>query len=1653
MFCYSYLLLVLNLSKGFDCILLHLKPGGLKRFKKILKWFFLSLLFLLLGLYIFIQTPFGQNWLARQVTQRLSKDLGTEVSIRHVDFSLFNRMHLEGVLIEDRQGDTILYAGELKVRITDWFFFRKHAALKYVSLENALIKFQRTDSVWRQQFLFDYFSSAPDSSAKKKKGIQVDLRKLEMKNVTFLKKDAWLGDDVKIFVGGLNLDADKLSLSGNNYQVNSLVIRDPVVELNKYGRLKPKVKPLTDDVYSEIENAVTWNKGKTTIRIGNFSIINGTFKADKLDGREPFTYFDGRHLLFTEINGEWKNARFTGDTVLANMRLRAKERSGFEVKSMLADVRMTPQGMAFSNMEIKTNRSTIRNYFSMSYEDMSDMDDFIHKVNMTSEFDGTYIDSDDIAFFAPALGTWKKEITLKGKVRGTVDDLVGRNLLIQAGNNTLLNGDISMTGLPDINQTFIDFKANEFRTTYPDAITIIPALRKVASPDLKKLQFVNFRGNFTGFIRDFVTFGTIRTGLGTVQTDLNMKLPRGKEPVYSGNLATDNFRLGDFLDSKTLGEVSLSLAIKGRGFNEKERNSTVKGIIRYADFNNYRYSNIAVDGLLDKNMFEGVASMKDENAIFVLNGIIDFNNSPPRLKLLADIAHADLRKLKLINDSLVVKGKANFDFTSNKFDDFLGTARITEAEIMRNGKRLPFDSLIIAAEYIDSLKVLTASSNEFKATIAGKYNLQHLPDAALHLLHQYYPSYIKKPAQLPRNQVFSFDIETYYIGEYLQLLSPGISGFDNSHFTGRINQDMNELSLNAEVQQFRFGGYNFDNVKLKVNGDADSLILTGETSNIRINDSLNIPLALFRIASHNDSSKVSINTGANQGVERASLNALVLTYPDGVKVEFDPSAFTVNGKLWTIDDTGELILRRSTPAAGLLVLSDGQQKVSVKTQPSSKGVWNDIKVELNNVNLADFAPFILPKNRLEGLLSGNILIEDPTGSLIITSDDITTKYLRLDNDSLGAVKARLNYDNNLRKLRITGNTENQENYLGFEADIFTSAEKAKNNLIALKAKNFEIKVLERFLGNLFSDIRGYLTGDVTLSGEFDNLGVTGKGRLKDAGLKVNFTQCYYKITDTDINLTPALIDLDGIVLIDTITRNPVYLRGGIEHESFKNMFYDLYISTRKPNTKGEEENRPVQLLNTTYKDNKEFYGNVKGTGSLSLLGPQENMFMKIDAIASEKDSSYITIPPSSSRESGIADFLVERKYGREMTAADIKSGGVSIIYDVDLTVNKTARPMVSVRVILDELTGDEIKGKGNGALNIRSGTSEPLSLRGKFDIEEGSYVFTFQSFFKKPFELRPGGNNYIEWNGDPYDANIRFDAVYKAERVSFAPLKDLLLPSSNAANARGDVYVVASLSEKLFKPAITFSLDFPGSSIAITDPELALVFQQMQKNLNEINRQVTYLIVFNSFAPSELTGGTSSEGATFSTWSTISGIFLGVISDQINKLLGNLLKSDKYSISLNTSFYNRSIVDLNNSTRLELGSNINFSIGRSFFNNRFIVSTGVGFDAPLQQSAVSQQAFSQQILPDVTLEWLINQSGSIRAAFFYRENTDYLSTATSGGPGKARRIGANLSYRKDFDSILDIFRGKKNKKTPATPETPPATEEEKGGAEIKKEDE
>ena len=140
-------------------------------------------------------------------------------------------MKLNSVLVRDQKGDTILYSGQVRVNITDWFFLKDKIELKYIGLTDTYLHLHRRDSVWNYQFLADYFAS---SDTTPKKTIQLQLRDLEISRLHLLKQDGWRGEDMELNLDGLSLDAEQLDVSRKIAVIHLLRFTKPDFAIRSY---------------------------------------------------------------------------------------------------------------------------------------------------------------------------------------------------------------------------------------------------------------------------------------------------------------------------------------------------------------------------------------------------------------------------------------------------------------------------------------------------------------------------------------------------------------------------------------------------------------------------------------------------------------------------------------------------------------------------------------------------------------------------------------------------------------------------------------------------------------------------------------------------------------------------------------------------------------------------------------------------------------------------------------------------------------------------------------------------------------------------------------------------------------------------------------------------------------------------------------------------------------------------------------------------------------------------------------------------------------------------------------------------------------------------------------------------------------------------
>lgn len=1555
-----------------------------------------------------MQTSFFQNFIVHRVAHKLSKNLNTTVSIKKIDIELFDKMDLQGLLVLDRKKDTLLYAGNAKLSITDWFFFKDNISLKYIGLYDAFINLYRRDSTWNYQFLIDYFSSPQkkkqDTTAT---AIHLDLKVLNLKNIRIWQKDEWRGENMLASVTQLNIHADEFDLNKKVIRISSIDLNRPSFSLYDYTGKRPvDTSSSKKNITSQVDSP--WNSEGWQLYINKLSLKDGT-TAIESEGSTPsgINEFDERHIILSDINGTFKNASLINDTLKSTIKLSAKDRGGFLVKNVSADWKFTPELMEFKNLDIQTAKSHLQDYYAMHYHNFNDdMQDFIHSVTIDGQFHNSTLSSDDLAYFAPEVKSWNTEFSLNGDVHGTIDNLTAHKILITAGGNNYLDGNVSLRGLPDINKTFIDLRANELRTNYSELSRLIPSLKNITQPNLAAFGKIKFSGSYTGYFNDFVTYGSLSTDIGTLKTDLHLKVPEDGKSVYQGKVSTNNFQLGKFISNSEIGTIAFDGKINGKGFNPDHLDLGIDGNIQKVEFNGYVYTNIIAHGDFENKLFSGTASINDPHIqIDTLIGSINFSQANPEFVLRADVKKLHLKNLRFTRDSITLTGKFDLNFSGNNIDNFLGYAKLYNAVLSDEGKQLSLDSLYINSTFADGKKTLTVETNDLQLGINGNFTILQLPEAFQLFLNRYYPAYINKPKTIVEDQNFTFYVKTENISDYITLFDAKMTGFNNSVIQGAINIATNTLNIQAEVPQFNYTNISFNNIAFTAIGTKDTLVLKGDVDDVVINDSLHSPETRFSIVAANDVSDIQVKANGTKTISNADLSAKIQTTKSGFKAFFNPSTFAINQKQWQIAKAGVLELKDSVLMANNIHLSQNGQDIYVSTQPSATGNKNDLIIAAQNIVIGDISPMFLKDPKLDGLLDGNIRVIDPFGAMSVSFDTKIDQF-RFGNDSIGILIANGEYLSAPAEVKV--NLISNNSLYNFTGDF---GYKFKDSSIhqlsgSIVLNNSGIHVLENYLNSIFSSLDGRATGKLIISGKASAPKLTGTVRLDNTRMMVDYTQCRYTLKDSSIiTFNPDEIDLGTIKIRDTLNHTAT-ITGKIYHTFFDNFFFDnLHLKT-DPLGNGPSK---FTLLNTTASDNTDFYGHVVGRADLSLNGFVTDMTMNISG--EPTDSSHIYLPTGETAETGSMDYIEFIKFGREMKADLQSRQNTNIKVNMELTAN----PLAKIDVILDETTGDVIKAQGSGKLNITAGTRDPLTIRGRYDIEQGQYTFNFQTFLKTPFTLQQG---YIEWQGDPYLANMNIDAIYRAENVNLNNIPT----STGYKNVSGDVDIIFKLRGTLKNPEPDFEFQFPFDNPLKSDP-IANEFlkTRYQEDKTALMNQVASLLLFNQFMNTDqglLTGNNTGNFVTRSVGQLLSS----TISTSLNAWLQKVLNTNSVNLitTINTADFNFQ----KGATQKELQNVGNFGVKTAFLNNKLLVTVAGNVDYKLGQT-VNNSNSNFLFTPDVSFEYLISPSGQLRVIGFNRSDPDLGDIA---GVTRRNRTGIQLSYRKDFDTFEEFFTNPKKQR-------------------------
>ena len=143
---YSYFCMIMVLSRR------------LKYIVRILVWGFIGIH---ISMLVLLNIPSVQGKLAATVSTELRKLLGTEVSVGHIELGLFNRLHIEDILLHDLQGEEMLNIHRLSARFELEPLLEGKIVINSVQLIGFDIQLRKEtpEAVPNFQFVLDAFAS------------------------------------------------------------------------------------------------------------------------------------------------------------------------------------------------------------------------------------------------------------------------------------------------------------------------------------------------------------------------------------------------------------------------------------------------------------------------------------------------------------------------------------------------------------------------------------------------------------------------------------------------------------------------------------------------------------------------------------------------------------------------------------------------------------------------------------------------------------------------------------------------------------------------------------------------------------------------------------------------------------------------------------------------------------------------------------------------------------------------------------------------------------------------------------------------------------------------------------------------------------------------------------------------------------------------------------------------------------------------------------------------------------------------------------------------------------------------------------------------------------------------------------------------------
>ncbi|MBQ6188824.1 MAG: translocation/assembly module TamB domain-containing protein [Bacteroidaceae bacterium] len=1323
---------------------------------------------------------------------------------------------------------------------------------------------------------------------------------------------------------------------------------------------------------------------KLAIKGGDIDLGRGIYKVDHLhvdadslsyDTKEPplAQGLDYNHLSFRPLHLDADNIFFQQDSSELSLTLNecsGKEQSGLQVDKLCGHVRLDDTHIQVPDLQLKTPQSHIDGRVDMDWSSLSSG----NRGTMDVDVDASVAKEDLLLvtgnYLTPSLrrsinSSLPNHITLSAKARGNVDRMVVERGVIKATPMAEAQFSGVLTNLLDSDNLGADLNMDMQTTDLSPVRHILNLPSSVRLPQMSVKGKANMQGS--KLLADL----HLTQGRGTVDLKGNYDT---KTEDYDADIRVRNLNLHNFLPKDSLYTLTGRARISGRGTDLLSKHARAKANV---EINHLRYGHNDLDNirlLADVKGGKGLVNLYSNNDLLRADACatLQLDKKITAADISLGATYIDLHRLGLVDEPLAVSMVMDMEGSTNLSDTHRLQGSIRAIELM------PKDTIFYPTD-ID-LNLLMSPDTLFAQATSGDLELElHSSDGYEQLLDKANLFTTELKRQLADHHIAQDTLTNLLPRLDLRLKSGNQNtmanivqsmGYDFDQLYLVLNSDP-ELGVNGQgyLHSLNTGAIMLDTIQWNIYQDSTDVVRLGA----RVKNGPRNKQVVFEskataelTPTGADASLTFFDAKGRKGVD---FGAQIFLEDEAYRLHLYPLNPVIAYRRFTLNDNNYILLHDNKHVeADIDLLADDGTGFKLYSTPNADAL-QDITLSVHDFNLGELSSVIPYMPSIGGMLAGDFhLVQDEQSMSVLV--DANVRDFAYENAQMGNVGLNAVYLPNADGTHYVDGIVSQD---GNEVMLLAGTYNPKDEgTIDAKAtlQRLPLRLANGFIPDQIAELRGYVTGEVDVTGHVSNPMLDGTIVTDSMYLVSDMYSLSLRFPDDSITVRKSRLDLNRIEAYST-GRNPLVLDGTIDLRDLSRIGLNLNLSARD-----------FELINAPKNQRAVAYGKVYVNVGARLTGTLNDMLLrgKLDVLGNT-DVTYVLTDSPLTVEDQLAELVTFADFSDTLTVAEVEKASPQ---NIDMLMDIGIEQAAQVHCLLSVDGTNHIDLEGGGNLTMTYTTQDGMHMYGRYTIISGMMNYSLMVMSLKNFAIDSG--SYAEFTGDLLNPKLNISA---SERV-----KTTVYENNVPRSVNFDVGL--KVTQTLENMGLEFTLEAPGDMT---------ISNQLATMSPEERGKVAVTMLATGMYLTESGNGTSGFSAT--------NALNSFLQTQIAAISNRALST----IDLNFGVDNTSTASGGTQT------DYSFSFAKRFWGNR--ISLIIGGKVSSGSEAVNT---GESIINNISLEYRLDKSATRYVRIYYDRDTESLLE------GDIMEMGAGLVLRKKSNRLGELFIFKKASPLPTSPE-------------------